>query len=134
MDYYNLAEEPFSTAVELIDIGRYRMSVHMSTLAMDLYLKSILYRIDPRSDYLVGHDHIGIFRLIEKRYPKPELSSLVKLSRKYFNSSRYSKTEDLSIYTKQLAQEFVAYAQQIKNYVDNDCAASIDDLKNRFDR
>ena len=93
MDYYKIAEEPFLAALLLKNDGLYRMSVSMATLAIDLLLKSVLYRLDNTSDLLMGHDHIGIFRTIEKRYPKPDLRTVVKLSRKYFNDSRYSNSE-----------------------------------------
>jgi len=133
MDYYKLAEEPLASAHDLIGCGRFRMSVSMSTLAIDMYLKSVLYRLDSVNTLLTGHDHIGILRLIEKRYPKPELRPLVKLSRKYFNDAQYSDTENLVVYDEQLAMDFISHALQIKAYVDNDCQASLEDLKQRFD-
>ena len=46
MDYYELAEEPFESAIELKKTGKFRMSVSMSTLAIDLFLKAVLYRLD----------------------------------------------------------------------------------------
>ena len=132
MDYYKIAEEPLRAASLLKNDGLYRMSVSMATLAIDLLLKSVLYRLDNTNDLLIGHDHIGIFRTIEKNYPKPELRTVVKLSRKYFNDSRYSNSENFLSFTETLAADFIEYAQQIKNYVDTDCQATLEDLKNRF--
>ena len=88
MDYYEIAKEPMQAASLLKNDGLYRMSVSMTTLAIDLLLKSVLYRLDNTSDLLIGHDHIGIYRTIEK--------------------------------------------QQIKEYVDTDCQATLEDLQRRF--
>jgi len=106
----------------------------MATLAIDLLLKSVLYRINNTSELLVGHNHIGMLREIESRYPKPELRTVVKLSRKYFNDSRYSNNDNFSIFTENLAADFIEYAQQVKNYVDTDCQATFEDLLNRFNK
>lgn len=134
MDYYKIAEEPLLAAPLLKKDGLYRMSVSMATLAIDLLLKSVLYRLDNTSDLLIGHDHIGIFRTIEKRYPRPELRTVVKLSRKYFNDSRYSSNENFPTFTEALAADFIEYTQQVKDYVDIDCQATLEDLQKRFDK
>ena len=114
--------------------GLYRMSVSMATLAIDLLLKSVLYRIDNTSGLLIGHDHIGILRTIEKRYSNPELRTVVKLSRKYFNDSRYSNNENVLAFTETLAADFIRYAQQVKDFVDIDCQATLEDLQKRFEK
>ena len=132
MDYYLLSEEPLKAADFNKKNGLYRMSVHMATLAIDLMLKSVLYRLEPDNILLVGHDHIGILRVLEKEYPKEELKPIVKMSRKYFNDSRYSRTSNLVAFTEQLAAEFLGYARQVKDYVDTDCQATIDDLQKKF--
>jgi len=132
MDYYKIAEEPLRAAVSLKNDGLYRMSVSMATLAIDLLLKSVLYRMDNTNDLLIGHDHIGMLRTIEKRYPNPKLRTVVKLSRKYFNDSRYSNSENFFTFTEDLAAEFIGFTQQVKNYVDNDCQATIDDLLMKY--
>jgi HEPN domain-containing protein len=132
MDYYKTSEEPFNAAISLEKDGMYRMSVSMATLAIDLLLKSVLYRINNTSELLIGHNHIGILREIESCYPKPELHMVVKLSRKYFNDSRYSSNENFSIFTEALATDFIRYAQQVKDYIDTDCQATFEDLRKRF--
>jgi len=134
MDYYKIAEEPLRAALLLKNDGLYRMSVCMATLAIDLLLKSVLYRIDNTSDLLIGHDHIGIFRTIEKRYPNPKLRTVVKISRKYFNDSRYSNSENFSTFTEDLAADFIKYTQQVKDFVDNECQATIDDLLSKYNK
>ena len=132
MDYYKIAEEPLKAAPLLKNDELYRMAVSMATLAIDLLLKSVLYRLDSTSELLMGHDHIGMLRMIEKRYPKPELRTVVKLSRKYFNDSRYSNSEHFHTFNDALATDFIAYMQQVKNYVDTDCQGTLEDLQKRF--
>ena len=132
MDYYRLSEEPLYAAISLKKDGIYRMSVSMATLAIDLLLKSVLYRLNNTSELLMGHNHIGIFREIESRYPKAELRTVVKLSRKYFNDSRYSNSASFPTFTETLAADFIRYVQQVKDYVDTDCQATLDDLLMRF--
>jgi len=134
MDYYKISEEPFNASKSLKENGMYRMSVSMATLAIDLLLKSVLYRLDNTNDLLIGHDHIGIFRTIEKRYPKQELRTIVKLSRKYFNDSRYSNSDNFPMFTENLAATFIEYVRQVKDYVDVDCQANIEDLQARFSK
>jgi len=134
MDYYKIAEEPLRAATLLKNDGLYRMSVSMATLAIDLLLKSVLYRLDNTNKLLIGHDHIGIFRIIEKRYPNPKLRTSVKLSRKYFNDSRYSNSENFPSFTESLATDFIEYAQQVKDYIDIDCQATLEDLQQRFSK
>jgi HEPN domain-containing protein len=134
MDYYKLSEEPMASAKLNFDNGLYRMSVNMSTLAIDLLLKSVVKGIDRASDYLMGHDHIGMLRLIETRYPKPELRMIVKLSRKYFNESRYSNSENFPTFTEDLAAEFIAFTERIKDFVDTECLATTEDLLKRFQK
>jgi len=134
MDYYKIAEEPLRAASLLKNDGLYRMSVSMATLAIDLLLKSVLYRLDSTGDLLMGHDHIGILRTIEKRYPNPKLRAVVKLSRKYFNDSRYSNSENFFTFTEAIAADFIEYVQQVKDYVDTGCQATIEDLQKRFSK
>ena len=132
MDYYRISEEPFNASKSLKRDGMYRMSVSMATLAIDLMLKSVLYRVNSSSELLIGHNHIGIFREIERCYPKPELYTVVKLSRKYFNDSRYSNNDNFPTFTENLAADFIEYAQQVKDYVDIDCQATLNDLQKSF--
>ena len=134
MDYYKISEEPFNAAISLKKDGMYRMSVSMATLAIDLMLKSVLFRLNSTSELLIGHNHIGIFREIENRYPKPELRTVVKISRKYFNDSRYSSSENFPRFTEILATDFIRYAHQVKDYVDTDCQAALEDLQKRFEK
>jgi HEPN domain-containing protein len=134
MDYYKISEEPLNASQALKRDGMYRMSVCMATLAIDLLLKSVLYRVNNTSELLVGHNHIGILREIENHYPKPELRVVVKLSRKYFNDSRYSNKDNIPVFTESLAADFIQYAQQVKDYVDTDCQATLEDLQRKFNK
>jgi len=134
MDYYKISEEPLNASKSLKKDGMYRMSVCMATLAIDLLLKSVLHRINASSELLIGHNHIGILREIESRYPKPELRTVVKLSRKYFNDSRYSNNDSFPTFTEDLAADFIEYAQKVKDYVDIDCKSTLEDLLKRFNK
>ena len=133
MDYYKLSEEPMQAAISNKEQGLYRMSVSMSTLAIDLLLKSVVYRIEPTHDLMMGHNHAGIVTFIENMYPKKDVvRHAAKLSRKYFKDSRYSRSENLVVFTAKLADDFISYTMLIRNYVDNDCQATLDDLQKKF--
>jgi len=135
MDYYKLSEEPLQAALSNNEQGLYRMSVSMSTLAIDLLLKSVLYRIEPTHDLMMGHNHAGIVTFIEKTYPKKEsVRQAAKMSRKYFKDSRYSRAENLAAFTEEMADNFINYTMLIKSYVDNDCQATLEDLKKKFNK
>ena len=133
MDYYKLSEEPLQSAKVNKEQGLYRMSVCMSTLAIDVLLKSVLYRIAPENDLIMGHNHPGIVMKIESIYPsKDTIRHAAKLSRKYFKDSRYSNSENFPVFTDNLASEFIGYAELVKDYVDTECQATIEDLEKRF--
>lgn len=135
MDYYKLSEEPLQAALSNKEQGLYRMSVNMSTLAIDLLLKSVLYRMEPTHDLMIGHNHAGIVTFIERVYPKKDnVRQAAKLSRKYFKDSRYSRSENLDVFTEKLADDFINYTNLIKNYVDNDCQATLEDLQKKFNK
>ncbi|MCL1843281.1 MAG: HEPN domain-containing protein [Defluviitaleaceae bacterium] len=135
MDYYKLSEEPLQAAISNKEQGLYRMSVSMSTLAIDLLLKSVLFRIEATHDLMMGHNHAGIVTFIENVYPKnDDIRRTAKMSRKYFKDSRYSRTENLSVFTKELADKFISYTMIIKDYVDNDCRATQEDLQKKFSK
>ncbi len=38
------------------------------------------------------------------------------------------------VYTKNFAEQFRVYVEEIKNYIDNECAATLDDLKDKYKR
>jgi len=133
MDYYQLSDEPMQAAKINKDQGLYRMSVCMSTLAIDVLLKSVLHRIAPESDLMLGHNHPGIVAKIETKYPSTnEVRHATKLSRKYFKDSRYSNTENLPVFNEMLASDFLEYVAIIKNYVDVTCRASLEDLQEKY--
>jgi len=135
MDYYKLSEEPLAAAKANKDQGLYRMSVSMATLAIDLLLKSVVHRIESAHDLIMGHNHAGMVTFVETIYPKKDkIRHAAKLSRKYFNASRYSRVENLALFSEELADEFICYAELIKEYVDNDCQATIEDLQTRFSK
>jgi len=133
MDYYKLSEEPLQAAKVNKENGLFRMSVSMATLAIDLLLKSVLYRIKRDDDLIMGHNHLGIVDAVEVRYPRKEsIRHITKLSRKYFKDSRYSNSENFPTFTESLASDFIGYAEQVKDYVDTECQGTVDDLLQRF--
>ena len=133
MDYYRLSEEPLQAAKVNKENGLYRMSVSMATLSIDALLKSVLYRIKSDDDLILGHNHLGIVDVIETRYPRKDgIRHIAKLSRKYFKDSRYSNSENFSLFTENLAADFISYAEQVKDYVDTECQSTINDLLQRF--
>jgi len=135
MDYYRLSEEPLQAALSNKQHDLYRMSVSMATLAIDLMLKSVLHRLEPTHDLIMGHNHVGIVTLIENVYPKKDdVRRAAKLSRKYFKDSRYSRSDNLAVFTEELADDFICYARLIKDYVDNDCQATLEDLLKMYNK
>jgi len=52
--------------------------------------------------------------------------------KKHFKDSRYSRSENLAVFTEALATDFIGYVQQVKGYVDTDCQATLEDLQKRF--
>jgi len=132
VNFYDNALEVHQSAEILYKNEHYRMSVSTSCLAMELYLKSKLYLTEKGEDYAYGHDAINMYRELANRFGFDKwLFEIVKLSRKYFNESRYPHG-DTAIYTKAFAQEFLGYVADIKDFIDNECIATVDDLKDKY--
>jgi hypothetical protein len=49
------------------------------------------------------------------------------------NESRYPYN-GVSVYTKDFAEEFSEHIGAIKAYIDNECQATLDDLRDRFSK
>ena len=92
--------------------------------------------IDKQSVLLVGHDFIGIYKVLQKMYPsKRNLISNLQKIRKYFNDARYSGSEssiDPQVYTKDFAEEMYKYTMLIKDYIDNECSDGFQGLMDKF--
>jgi len=133
VDYYDNAQETERAAVVLLDTGIYRQSVYMACLAIELYLKSKLYLVKYREGLEVSHDIVNLYRALITRFqPKVDMGSMVLRCRKYFHESRYPYSSDVSIYDEGFAKEFIAFVALIKDYVDNECIATMDDLKSKY--
>lgn len=79
-----------------------------------------------------SHDVINIFKCLTKRFePTDDLLSAIVQCRKYFNEARYPAS-DSEAYTKEFCEDFLGHIDLIKNYVDNQCHATTDDLLKRF--
>ena len=133
MDYYTNAQDTEQAATVLLDGGSYRQSVYMSFLAIELYLKSKLHLVKYREGLELSHDIVNLYRALLTHYqPKSDMNTMVVTCRKYFNESRYPYANDTSVYTKKFAKEFIGYVMLIKDYIDNECIATMDDLKDKY--
>jgi len=133
MNPYINAEGFHASAKHSFNGGFYQQTIVQATMAIELYLKSVLRRIEPTNDLNESHDIIGIHRIISKQHPsKKLLDRALRESRKYYNESRYP--ENPVIYTEEFANRFLDHINLVKSYVDDDCSASIDDLANQYGR
>ena len=99
---------------------------------MELYLKSVLHLVEHNMDLEISHDVINIYKCLNKRFKsETDLLPYLVRCRKYFNEARYPAS-DSSAYTKEFCEEFLTYVGAIKDYVDNECKATLDDLGNKF--
>jgi HEPN domain-containing protein len=131
VNLYDNAEETYEVAKLLFKSGMYRVSIANACLAIELYLKSRMYLTEEKDKYEGSHDVINIYQCLTKRFrSKKDLRHIVKLSRKYFNEARYPR--DKSVFTEDFAREFIGYAADVKDYIDNECIAGEDDLINTF--
>ena len=114
MNFYDNAAEVHQAAEILYNNKQFRLSIANSCLAIELYLKSKLHLTEKGEDYAYSHDMINMFLELAKRFnPPEELLQIVKLSRKYFNESRYPHG-DTAVYSDKFAQEFLEYVNKIK--------------------
>ena len=133
MNHYTNAEEMYNSAKHSLSGGFYRPAIIQATLAIELYLKSVLERIDPNNVLGSSHDVINIAKTIQKKYPtSKDLSEAIKMSKKYFTESRYPSV--LAIYTNDFAKGFIIYADLVKSYVDEDCATTLKELADKLSK
>jgi HEPN domain-containing protein len=133
MGYYDDALEWHGTAIDMISCGRYRASVYMSCLSVECFLKSAVAVFDSNNPRMNEHDTIYFYRLLKEKHPhKADLSSDIRLCRKYHTDARYSNSVKPELYTKDFANRFLDIVTTVKEYVDNECAATEDDLLQKF--
>jgi len=133
--YYNDALEWQGTAIDLEACGRYRGSVYMACLAVECFLKSKVEIIDPNNVRLNEHDSIYFYRLLKSKYPTGEnLMTDIRLCRKYHSDARYSNVHNTEVYNKDFANRFIKIVENVREYIDNDCASSVDDLVKKFEK
>lgn len=134
MDYYKLAEDKQKVAQLTKDAGFYADSVYASCLAVEFYLKSVMNRVPEAREFEFTHDVINLYYATKKKYPSSkDLSEAVKYCRKYNNESRYPYN-GMEIYTDNIATQFLKYAEDVKYYIDEECQATLEDLKNKFNK
>jgi HEPN domain-containing protein len=133
MGYYSDAEEWHGTAIDMESCGRYRGAVYMSCLAVECFLKSRVEIIEPNNPRLKEHDTIYLYRLLKEKYPTGEnLLPDIRLCRKYHSDARYANTPKPELYDKVFANRLIAIARKVKDYIDNDCAATLEELAVKF--
>lgn len=132
MNFYENAVDVHETAVILFEHEKYRMSIYNSCLAVELYLKSCLPLVEYDIRLETSHDVVNIYRCLLTRYSSSmNLMPVITMCRKYFNESRYPY-DITEVFTKEFASEFINYISAIKFYIDNECTASPDDLKKKY--
>jgi len=133
VDFYENAHRNEQAAIGLFGLGHYQQCISLACLAVELYLKSKLHLVPHKPHLEYSHDVIEMYELITKRFkPKTNLRAEINRSRKYFNESRYPYDNDLSVYTADFAQEFLDLVAKIRTYIDEDCLATLDDLRNKY--
>ncbi|MCL2362485.1 MAG: HEPN domain-containing protein [Defluviitaleaceae bacterium] len=133
MDFYTNAQETEQSAISLLETGQYRHSIFLACLAIELYLKSKLYLVPHRPELEKSHDIIGLYDALCNRYqPKSDLRPNINICRKYFNEARYPYGGSANIYTKDFAMEFVNIIADVKDYIDNECMATVEDLQKMY--
>ena len=135
MDFYTNAQETEKSAIDLFSAGQYRHSVFLACLAVELYLKSRLRLVPHRVELEKSHDVIGLYDALLNRFrPKLDMWPMVNLCRKYFNESRYPYSGNTDVYTQAFASDFVGFIADIRDFIDNVCVASAEDLENMYPR
>ena len=133
MGYYEDALEWEGTSIDLESCGRYRGSIYMSCLAVECFLKSKVEIIDPSNNKLNEHDSIYFYRLLKSKYSSgKDLMSDIRLCRKYHNDARYSNITKADLYDKPFAKRFIQIVADVKEYVDNECTATLEDLQRKY--
>ena len=132
MNYYDNAVNWYESAKYLASGGFYQQAVSQSCIAVELFLKSKLLIIEPDSELDKSHDVINIFSVLSRKYPaKKDILPGIRYCRKYFNESRYPH-DGVEVYTKDFAESFIGYVGDVKDYIDNDCQATLGDLQHKY--
>lgn len=134
MDYYQLATDKLGVAKLTKDAGFYADSVYASCLAIEFYLKSVMHRVPSAQEYEFTHDVINLYKEISGQYKSSQdLSKQMKACRKYNNESRYPYN-GADVFTKDFAEMFIEYVNNTKEYIDNECSVTLEDLSKKFER
>ena len=134
MGYYDALEWQ-GTAIDLEACGRYRGSIYMSCLAVECFLKSKIELIEPNNPRIKEHDTIYFYRLLKEKYSSSKnLTTDIRLCRKYHSDARYSNTPNTELYNQDFAKRFIQIISDVKEYVDNECIATAVDLLKKFEK
>ena len=132
MDFYDNAVDVHEAADILYNNGKYRMAVFNACLAIELYLKSRLPLVEYDIRLESSHDVINIYRCLTARFRSlKDLTPMINMCRKYYNEARYPY-EGRDVFTIEFAAEFMGYLADVKDYIENECVATLSDLKSKY--
>ncbi len=134
MNYYDLAEYRLKSSISLFQSKQYLDVIYWCCLSIELFLKSKLILIDHDSQLEFSHDVISIYKCLANKYgDNQDIENIVKMSRKYFNESRYPYITNINeIYDENFAKMFIQYVLDVKDYIDNTCVVTLDELQVKF--
>ena len=61
-----------------------------------------------------------------------DLINSIRLCRKYHNEARYSNISKSDLYDLEFASRFIGIVSDVREYIDNECIATLDDLHNKY--
>ena len=132
MGFYEKAQEQQEFAELGCNAGKYSSSVYMSILSIENYLKSTMHLVDKNEEFVRSHNVVGMYKLLVTKYkPSVEVEEILAICRENINDSRY---DDNVVYDKEFAYKFLENVKIVKAYIDNECSATFNDLKNKFNK
>ena len=136
MNLYDQAEEWHRSAEVSCNNGFYQQTVFQCCMSIELFLKSKLAVIGDSLGLADTHNIIGMYNEISSQFnsKQHDVSEIIKLSRKYFNESRYPYINDFSAFNQEFATQFLDNVITIKNWLDNQCIATQEMMLNKFKR
>jgi len=125
----------YSDAIEWMDLadialskGMFRKSVYHSCMAIELFLKHVAVKHVMDADTRYAHNHRGLWHLVTAYYGDALPISIVKLSMKYLNISRYTTREGHAQFTEDFAKEFIRHSNEVKIYIDSRCGGDTEGI------
>lgn len=119
MNYYDLAEYRLKSSMSLFQSKQYLDVIYWCCLSIELFLKSKLVLIAQDDQLEFSHDVISIYKCLANKYGhNKDIEDIVKLSRKYFNESRYPYINNITeVYNEDFARMFIQYVLDVKKHI-----------------